>query len=719
MGRPAGIILVLFLLLGNPGAGAPPGFAPDTIPRGNPCEDRTAVRHDTIVVKEPLELTGVEVAAFNTSRRLLDVPGSVSLVPPARIEQEDPVTVLPLLNQVPGVFAHAGTLNTSRITIRGIGARVPYATGRIRAYFNQIPLTNGSGISILEHIDPGVVERIEITRGPASSAYGAGLGGTVTMTARQSLSRPTSLRTTLQAGSFGLLRNGFSLDAGKNRVASSLIYSRTRSEGFRENNHYRRDALTSVTQFRPHSKALITALVAWSDMKAGIPSSIDSMTFVKAPSSAAANWLATRGYEDTGKFLAGVSGGLQAGERLRLQGSLFATIHNEKEMRPFDVLYEARSSGGARIKTTYSLRTGESLFEFMAGGEVFLEAFRYRTHENPGGAGVEGGLVSRNREWIQTFNLFLQGELEKGRLTLSAGLNLHETSTDYSDLMRAGESDRSGRYAFGAIWSPRLSANYRYLRQHAVFATLSHGFAPPALSETLTPQGMIDPGIRPEKSWNLEAGIRGSLWRYRVFYDLGLYSMWVQDLLVAERVGPDSWVGRNAGASLHQGLEAEFQFVLFRGPADGSWWHPAGAELRSALSLNRFVFTDFIDRDTDHSGNRIPGIPDAVVHLEGDVRLGGGLHAAASWRLVGPMPLNDANDGFAKGYSLAGIRLGYRHRVGRVEAEGFVQVANLTDTHYASMVLVNAPSFGSSAPRYYYPGMPRNFLAGLALRFDP
>jgi iron complex outermembrane recepter protein len=61
---------------------------------------------------------------------------------------------------------------------------VPYATGKIRAYFNHIPLTNGSGISIVEHIDPAVIERIELTKGPASSVYGAGLGGTINITAR-------------------------------------------------------------------------------------------------------------------------------------------------------------------------------------------------------------------------------------------------------------------------------------------------------------------------------------------------------------------------------------------------------------------------------------------------------------------------------------------------------------------------------------------------------
>jgi iron complex outermembrane receptor protein len=44
---------------------------------------------------------------------------------------------------------------------------------------------------------------------------------------------------------------------------------------------------------------------------------------------------------------------------------------------------------------------------------------------------------------------------------------------------------------------------------------------------------------------------------------------------------------------------------------------------------------------------------------------------------------------------------------------------NVTDTRYASMVVVNAPGTPARPPRYYYPGMPRWFTlsAGVKFRF--
>ena len=44
-------------------------------------------------------------------------------------------------------------------------------------------------------------------------------------------------------------------------------------------------------------------------------------------------------------------------------------------------------------------------------------------------------------------------------------------------------------------------------------------------------------------------------------------------------------------------------------------------------------------------------------------------------------------------------------------------IRNLFDAHYASMILINAPSFGGQPPRYYYPGTPRYFYLGLRFAF--
>jgi iron complex outermembrane receptor protein len=56
-----------------------------------------------------------------------------------------------VLNKIPGI--NMQLLNTNRISIRGIGARSQYGTSRIKAYFQNIPLTSGEGDTTIEDID--------------------------------------------------------------------------------------------------------------------------------------------------------------------------------------------------------------------------------------------------------------------------------------------------------------------------------------------------------------------------------------------------------------------------------------------------------------------------------------------------------------------------------------------------------------------------------------
>ena len=43
-------------------------------------------------------------------------------------------------------------------------------------------------------------------------------------------------------------------------------------------------------------------------------------------------------------------------------------------------------------------------------------------------------------------------------------------------------------------------------------------------------------------------------------------------------------------------------------------------------------------------------------------------------------------------------------------------VKNLFDEKYASMILINAKGFGGKKPRYYYPGLPRNYFISLNIK---
>ena len=124
-----------------------------------------------------MNIQEVIVKAFQSDKRLLDTPGSIGLITNRQLVNEPTFTLAPSVNKIAGVWMQSGSINTNRLTIRGIGTRSPYGTNKIRAYYGDIPLTNGVGETILEDLDLEQIADIEIIKGPSSGFYGSGLGG--------------------------------------------------------------------------------------------------------------------------------------------------------------------------------------------------------------------------------------------------------------------------------------------------------------------------------------------------------------------------------------------------------------------------------------------------------------------------------------------------------------------------------------------------------------
>ena len=134
---------------------------------------------DFYVIRLELEaenLNEVQILSTNFQSRLKKEASAISIITKKEIQSNNTINISPIVNSVPGVLMYSGTLNTNRITIRGIGSRNLFGTSKIRAYYQDIPLTNGSGESSIEDVELSALGRIEILKGPSSSIYGAGLG---------------------------------------------------------------------------------------------------------------------------------------------------------------------------------------------------------------------------------------------------------------------------------------------------------------------------------------------------------------------------------------------------------------------------------------------------------------------------------------------------------------------------------------------------------------
>jgi iron complex outermembrane receptor protein len=654
---------------------------------------------------DTISLEDVTITVTPFAERLSETTGSLSIL---QIDPSLAGSVPHLsdpLNSIPGVFLASGTETTNRLTIRGVGSRTPYSSNRIKAYFEEIPLTNGDGVSTVEDLDLTGISRIEVLKGPGSAMYGSGLGGVVKMKARYPVESGFSGDLLTGYGMFNTWRNALHTGWKKENTSVSFGYGRKTSDGFRQNDRFRRDHLYLHGRTGA-GKNRVSFHLFGTDLNAGIPSSLNASDYTNDPTLAAANWLAVGGYEDYTRITGGMTWEHRFNDRWENSLSTFASWLDPYESRPFNILDDRSLTGGFREVVRFASRRWQA----RTGIELFRESYQWKIFETL--SGEEGDLQLQNSEVRQYGNLFAHVRWNAAdRMFIETGFNLNLLEYRVETIFNAEGTDQSGKYRYQPVFSPRLGLNYEVVSDQFLHLSAGHGFSAPSLEETLLPEGTINPDLRPETGWNLDAGFRGWLSSASIYYDLSVYSIFLKNMLVTKRVSEEIFSGINAGAARLSGLEAYGRYSCGKGMSDGRF----SSTLHASFFLNSNRFTEFIDGDQDHSGNILPGIPMITGHLRLESVYMEKLGIMVEYSAAGRQLMNDANSEIYNGHMVGNVRFSYRIDVQPVILTLFASMQNIANTKYASMILINAPSFGGSAPRYYYPGMPRYISAGIKL----
>ncbi len=656
-------------------------------------------------------LSEVIIRGTHIPGELRRLPAAVSVLTRRDLDKTDPTNFAQAFNNVPGVYVNQGALNTTKLNIRGIGARSQYSTNRIQAYFNGFPLTTAEGELTLDDIDPEAISRVEVIKGPASSLYGSGLGGVINLFAEEA-GRGTTASVNTLFGSYNMTKKSVSASHGSENTNVFINYNDLKTDGFRENGEYERKSLLANVKLQTAGGNSLNFLTNFTRLKAFIPSSINEETFINSPESAASNWAAAKGYESYDRGMLGVSYEHSFSPALSNTTTVYLNFRDAYEPRPFDILKEERVSAGARSRFNLETSVLEKITRLSFGAEYYREWYEsgtfenlYREFENEGS--VLGSRLSNNEQDRNYSNIFAQIEMElSAKLKIETGLNINTTQYRLTDLFVEDEVDQTGDYRFKTIFSPRIGATYEVEQGKNFYASVSHGFSTPTVAETLTPEGQINTALLPEIGINYEAGFKGNWLDNKLYTEIAVYSVRIEDLLVAQRVAEDRYIGRNAGRTSHNGIEMfiNYQYVPFMNFSIKPYFN---------ASFNFFEFKEFEDRENDFAGNKIPGVPESTVNLGLDINYGG-FSFFSNLLAVGEIPLNDANSLLSNNYKVVNLRSTYSFEILK-NLELIVNggVNNVFDEKYSSSVLTNAVGFGAAAPRYYYPGNPRNYYVGI------
>lgn len=667
--------------------------------------------------KDSTLLSEVIIKASPIQTSLQNSASSVSVIQKKDLEKSDGTILTSVLNKIPGVNMQQGSLSTNRIIIRGIGARSQYGTSRIKAYFEDIPLTSGEGDTTIEDIDLETIGRIEISKGPNNTSFGSGLGGVIHLFAKETPNQESFGKSTTTYGSFGLIKQSFG--AGYSDANSNLFsnYTHLQSDGFRDNSSYDRKSLNIHTQQKIGTKGNLSFLGIFTRLKAFIPSSITENDFINNPYVAAKTWAAAQGYESYDKSLLGLGYHYSFSDKWSLKSSVFSNYKKAYEPRPFDILDEKTNALGFRSSLNFKSKLFTLPFESSIGTELLAENYEFSLTQNlyvshPGQGSIAGSEFSNMKQNRKYQNYFLEVNIALlENLHLESGLALNTTKYSLEDVYNKTVVPTEQSYTFGTVWSPRLGISYQLSPKKNIFSSISKGFSVPLVSETLTPEGQINTELKPEMGLNYELGFKGHWYQSKLYTELIFYSTQISHLLVARRTANDQYVGINAGNSSHKGIEITMNYELLK---------TSKLEIDTYLSasLNDFRFKDFVDKGIDYSRNRLTGVPNKQWNAGIDLKTANGFIFNTSFTGVGKIPMNDSNTKYSDSYTLLDVKATYSFTILKfLKATASTGINNVFDRKYAASILPNAIGFGSVAPRYYYPGNPICLYGGISISY--
>ncbi len=662
---------------------------------------------NVILEQDSTSLSGkideITVTAFRSPYNIFNIPAPVNLITSLQLENGSSFTPIEALNQVPGVLMHHGTLNTNRLTVRGIGSRTPYSTNKIKAYFGEIPLTSGDGETTLEDLENTAIKRVEIIKGPSSSLYGAGLAGVLLFHPKSVIKNFVQNQTSI--ASFGTIKNTLSAGIIQNNLNIYALGSTLKSDGFRKNNTTNRSNVLINSQYSFTKNSNIQVLLKSTKMKAFIPSSLNLTTFNESPEKAASNWQNIEGFEDYTNGQLGISFNYFTKKNEKISVATFGSFRVAEELRPFNRLEESSSFIGWRGYIQKVINEKTTQVTITSGLEFFREKYNWSTFANE----TTKNLLSDNIERRQYENLFFQLESNfHNRLFVSIGLNGNLTRYNYIDEFDEN-GDQSGKHSYKPVLSPRLGLNYLFSRRFSGFGNVSHGFSTPSFEETLLPEGELNTEVKPESGWNTEFGFRSQL-STRIRITASYYRIYISNLLVARRIGEDSYVGINAGKSLHPGFETEINWQVTN-PKN----YP-NLTLSGNTTIANYHFKDFVDQEVDYSGKDLPGTAKNTWQVMANLNATQIIQVNIWHRFTGKMAVNDANSDYSNSFGITNLEAKYLNKIKKFNFELKAGLQNLFDVKYASMLAVNAPSFGGNLPRYYYPGNPRNYFVSVLIK---
>lgn len=681
--------------------------------------DTANIQLDTIY----RQLDEVVISATRVSKRIIDIPYSVSRINYVNYKFDRKIGSNDMLSPVPGLFLQSryGTHDV-RFSIRGFGSRSNSGVRGIRILLDDIPESEPDGQTRLEALDFDAISRIEVVKGNASSLYTNAPGGVANFFNDLDFSR-SSATSFNQFGSFGLRKNGFKGTIRTPQYGFMGAYSYFNYDGYRVHNSEYWHMLNFAMETTPSGHTSLKVLGYYVTGEIKLPGSLTKSQFDADP------WQADQRSVERDEKRITTKGRLG----VRYNATFGGNLNNEIEFTSFVAVKNLeRTSSDYRIINRYVFgisaryvntshfwkRTNELSF----GGDLYLQPARIEYYQNIGGNKGDD-LRQLENEKISNKGFYLSDNFEIIRQKLFVLLTGRFDNVIY-DIRQETVPSLSANKPYSAF-TPKLALNFKITPQIALFASYGLSFDSPANNEMESPDPafLYNTDLKPQESGNVELGIKGNIfrWESKAFRKL-LFEATLFHINVTNEIVPYEVLGsvyyRNAAKTSRSGCELGVQLEILRDlnfTATYTWSY-----FRYDTYIARAVEADstgtLIVTDKDYAGNTAPSVPPNNLYLAIAYSRTLSRHitgfAKLSYNGISGMWVDDANTEKTNGYNLLNSALGFDMKFGHFNFLVTGGVNNMLNEIYAGFTNTN-----SADKKYYEAGAPRDWFLSVNLGY--
>lgn len=651
------------------------------------------------------QLDEVVITGYLSRLPIVQVPASVAVLNSKALLSGSQQSLVPVINTVPGVRMEERSPGSYRLSIRGSVLRSPFGVRNVKLYLNDLPFTDASGNTYLNLIDPALLQRVEILKGPDGSLFGANSGGVVLLDTDQQDS--STVEGSISGGSYGLLREHVLVNKASKKIHWNFGEAFQRSDGYRQQTALKRLSLLGSGKLRYKSSNSIKLTVLFSDLHYETPGGLTKAQYEDDPKQArpAAGVVPGAVTQQAGiyntTFFGGLTNELNLAPSLRHVVSIFGTITDFEN--PFITNYEVRHERNTGFRTflKYAISKQQFQIEIHVGIESQFGFQKISNFANIGGT-MDMFRISHDDIDVSQHIYFSKIRIAvAGNLTGEAAASLNQYSYAFKGIGRRNLSNQ---------WMPRFALSYKLVPEFVVRASISKGYSPPTMAEIRPSGGVINENLQAETGWSKEVGTRLSIVDGRLQADVSMFRYDLKDAIVRRTNENDTEYFLNSGGTKQIGAEFLLNALLI--PEQGLGF-VRRVSVNTSYTYSRFTFDNYVSGIVDYSGNRLTGVPQSTVVAGLSMRIAQRIHVFVQSVCVSRIPLNDENSEYAGHYELlqAKIKLiGVKRK--NLMLEFFAGADNLLNQQYSLGNDLNA--FGG---RYFNAAPLRNFYGGVNINF--